>query len=275
MPDPTQKATRSPDPSAAAKSSMRLALGQQRWPMVDGSAPLLLVPVGSLEQHGPHLPLDTDTMVAVAVTRAVATRLEAMGRLVAVAPPVNYGASGEHEGFPGTVSIGHEALTLLLTELGRSACGWASGVIFVNGHGGNAPTMVRAVSRLRAEGRAVAWTGCVAKGGDAHAGATETSLLRHLAPWSVRVDLAVTGAMAPIESLLPQLRDEGVRAVSASGVLGDATRSSTDQGKAIFEEMVRTLVGELAEIDVGDDGRLRPGSSHARQVPRRPAAAGA
>ena len=73
--------------------------------------PLLLVPVGSVEQHGPHLPLATDAMVANAVTRAAAERLDADGTPVLVAPSVNYGASGEHEGFPGTVSIGHEALS--------------------------------------------------------------------------------------------------------------------------------------------------------------------
>lgn len=253
---------------------MRLALAQQRWPMLDGHAPLLLVPVGSLEQHGPHLPLSTDTMVAVAVTRAVATRLDAQDHRVSVAPAVNYGASGEHQGFPGTVSIGHEALALLLTELGRSACAWASGVIFVNGHGGNVPTLVGAVTRLRSEGRAVAWTGCVASGGDAHAGFTETSLLRHLAPWSVRVDLAVRGVVEPIEGLLPRLRDLGVRAVSPSGVLGDATGSSTEEGKAIFEQMVANLVSELVVIDVGEDGRLLPGPGRARESSRRPAPAG-
>lgn len=267
--DPGQPSAR----SAAAKSSMRLALGQQRWPMLDGRAPLLLVPVGSLEQHGPHLPLATDTMVAVAVTRAAANQLEARERLVSVAPSVNYGASGEHEGFPGTVSIGHDALALLLTELGRSACGWASGVIFVNGHGGNVPSMVAAVTRLRSEGRAVAWTGCVAKDGDAHAGATETSLLRHLAPWSVRVDLAVQGVVAPIEGLMPRLRDVGVRAVSPTGVLGDATRSSSEDGKAIFEEMVQNLLDELAEIDVGEDGRLCRGPGRSAAPSRRAARA--
>ena len=87
------------------------ALGEQVWPSVpDG--PTLLVPVGSVEQHGPHLPLDTDARVAAAV--AARTGL-------LVAPPVAYGASGEHEAFAGTVSVGHAALRLLLVELGRSA----------------------------------------------------------------------------------------------------------------------------------------------------------
>ena len=116
------------------------------------------MPVGSVEQHGPHLPLATDTMLANAVTRAAAERLDATGVRVLVAPSLNYGASGEHEGFPGTVSIGHEALFLLLAEFGRSACRWAGGVIFVNGHGGNTSTLTKAVELLRYEDRAVAWT---------------------------------------------------------------------------------------------------------------------
>ena len=112
-----------------------------------------------------------------------------------VAPAVGYGASGEHEGFPGTISIGHEALGLLLVELGRSACRWAGGLVFVNGHGGNTVHVTqgrRAAARTRAgrsPGRRLPLPGA-----DAHAGLTETSLLRFLAPWAVRVDLLAPGA---------------------------------------------------------------------------------
>ena len=150
-----------------------LGLGQQRWPKVGSGDTLLLVPVGSVEQHGPHLPLATDSMIANAVTRAAAERLDATGTRVLVAPSVNYGASGEHEGFPGTISIGHEALFLLLTEFGRSASRWAGGVIFVNGHGGNTATLTKVVDLLRYEGRAVAWTSTALPDADAHAGETE------------------------------------------------------------------------------------------------------
>ena len=172
--------------SCAGRSCRR----RRRWGSGSSAGPrsrpgeaLLLVPVGSVEQHGPHLPLATDTMIANAVTRAAAERLDATGARVLVAPSLNYGASGEHEGFPGTVSIGHEALLLLLAEFGRSACRWASGVVFVNGHGGNAATLTKAVELLRYEGRAVAWTSTALPDADAHAGETETSLLRFLAPW--------------------------------------------------------------------------------------------
>jgi creatinine amidohydrolase len=159
------------------------ALALAAWPELarpdPGNRPLLLVPVGSLEQHGPALPLATDTTLAEAVTRRVVRRL---GAGVLAAPAIAYGASGEHEDFPGTVSVGHEALRLVLVELARSACRWTGGVVFVNGHGGNTATVVAAVRQLRAEGRAAAWTSCAIPGGDAHAGATETALMLHLAP---------------------------------------------------------------------------------------------
>ncbi|MEP7090491.1 MAG: mycofactocin biosynthesis peptidyl-dipeptidase MftE [Nocardioidaceae bacterium] len=241
-----------------------LGLGQRCWPKVVSHEALLLVPVGSVEQHGPHLPLSTDAMIANAVTRAAAERLDRGGTTVLVAPTVNYGASGEHEGFPGTVSIGHEALLLLLTELGRSAARWARGVIFVNGHGGNTATLTKVVELLRYEGRPVAWTSTALPDADAHAGDTETSLLRHLAPWAVRVDLMSAGTTEPVTDLMPRLRAEGVRAVSASGVLGDPTASSPEKGGVLFERLVANLVAELVTLDVSANGRLS-GAGRTRQ----------
>ena len=121
-----------------------------------------------------------------------------------MAPAIAYGASGEHEGFPGTVSIGTEALTTVLVEYGRSACGWASRIVFVNGHGGNVEALRSAVSRLRSEGRDVAWCPCVAEDGDAHAGHTETSVLLHISPADVRTEPGVAGNQEPLVNLMPR-----------------------------------------------------------------------
>jgi len=88
---------------------------------LDPAETVALLPVAAVEQHGPHLPLDTDTRIAVAVAQRVGADL---GHLTA--PAIAYGASGEHQGFPGTVSIGTAALTAVLVEYGRSACDWAS-----------------------------------------------------------------------------------------------------------------------------------------------------
>lgn len=243
----------------AAPTADHLSLGQMRWPTLEEDRVLLLVPLGSLEQHGPHLPLGSDTIIATAVTREAARRLHGARRRALAAPAVGYGASGEHEGFPGTISIGHDALRLLLVEFARSACRWVEGLIYVNGHGGNVPTVASAVAQLREEGRAVAWTSCSVPGGDAHAGSTETSVLQFIAPWSVRTDLMAAGPTTPVAELLPELRAKGVRAVSPSGVLGDPTSSSVAEGKRIFADLVARVVEELTDLDVGADGRLRAG----------------
>src|SRR3954469_21816326 len=183
------------------------------WPDLR-ETPLLVVPLGSVEQHGHHLPLGTDTVVACAVAEGAAGELD--GALLA--PALAYGASGEHEGFPGTISIGTEALTGLLVEYGRSACRWAGRVLVVNGHGGNVDALRAAVPLLRSEGRDVAWFSCGVPGGDAHAGRTETSLMLHVEPDGVREERATAGVTTPIGALLPRLREEGVRAVSPTGV---------------------------------------------------------
>jgi creatinine amidohydrolase len=230
-----------------AFKTAREQLGERTWPEI-GERPALLVPVGSLEQHGPHLPLDTDARIAAAVCARIPGP-------VLVAPPVGYGASGEHEGFPGTVSIGHEALRLLLVELGRSAARWAGRVLFVNGHGGNVPTLVGAVRLLRDEGRDAAWVAC-APGGDAHAGRTETSLMLALDPACVRPRWAA-GNTASLGDLLPAMRAGGVAAVSANGVLGDPTGASPDEGERMLAAMAADLIAALARWNPDASGRLR------------------
>jgi creatinine amidohydrolase len=220
------------------------------WPELP-ERPLLVVPLGSVEQHGHHLSLATDTVVAEAVVHAA----DLGGALVAPAMP--YGASGEHEGFPGTVSIGTEALTGVLVEYGRSACRWAGRLLVVNGHGGNLDALRRAVPLLRAEGRDAAWFPCGVPGGDAHAGRTETSLLLHVEPRSVRTDRSVPGETAPIADLLPRLRAEGVRGVSPTGVLGDPSGASAEEGARLLAGLAARLAAAVVRWDVGDDGRLR------------------
>jgi mycofactocin precursor peptide peptidase len=225
-----------------------VTLGERVWPEI-GGRPTLLVPVGSVEQHGPHLPLDTDTRIAAAVAARAAT-----GALL-VAPPVAYGASGEHEGFAGTVSIGHEALRLLLVKLGRSASRWAARLVFVNGHGGNVSSLVEAVRLLRYEGRDAAWFACAA-GGDAHAGRTETSLMLALDPALVRPERAA-GNTAPLADLLPEMRAGGVAAVSPNGVLGDPAGASADEGEQLLAAMSAALDAAITRWAPDARGRLR------------------
>ncbi|MGI8815936.1 MAG: mycofactocin biosynthesis peptidyl-dipeptidase MftE [Pseudonocardia sp.] len=220
-------------------------LGERRWPELAGAPRVtLLVPVGSVEQHGPHLPLDTDTRIACAVARGAADRL---GPDVLVAPAISFGASGEHETFPGTVSIGTDGLRTLLVELGRSAGRWVRRTVFVNGHGGNLDAVRAAVELLCAEGRDVRWYGCAVPGADAHAGRTETSIMLAMAPETVRLDLALAGNTAPLAELLPTMRAASVRAVSVNGVLGDPVGAGAEEGRRLLPTMVDALVAALTQ----------------------------
>jgi mycofactocin system creatininase family protein len=218
----------------------------------------LIIPVGSTEQHGPHLPLDTDTRIAAAVARGVAERLADADddRGWMLAPSIGYGASGEHESFPGTVSIGTSALRLLLVEFGRSAAAWAQRLVFVNGHGGNVEAMTAAVALLRYEGREVGWCPCGVENADAHAGHTETSVLLHISPESVRVDDMVPGNRAPLAELLPAMRNGGVAAVSEVGILGDPTSATATDGEQLFAEMVEGCVRRIVRWTPDRDGML-------------------
>ena len=213
-----------------------MRLGAAAWPDLERTGPLvLIVPLGATEQHGPHLPLETDTLIAVAVAEAVGAARDD----VAVAPALPYGSSGEHAGFPGTLSLGQAALELALVELVRSADRFDA-VVLASWHGGNAEPLARAVARLRAEGRRVVAWDPRPGAADLHAGRTETSLVLALAPERVGPARPV-GVVEPLEVVLPQLRARGVRAVSPNGVLGDATGAGPEEGRAIFARLVDDL----------------------------------
>ena len=145
-----------PDDDGPGTSGSR----DRAWPHRFRQDAVVLVPLGSTEQHGPHLPLSTDTVDRrVRAGRAAEALARRRTPPPLVAPALAYGASGEHAGFPGTVSIGHEALHAVLVETVRSLSLWAGRVVFVNGHGGNTATLDAALGALRAEGHDVAWAG--------------------------------------------------------------------------------------------------------------------
>jgi len=206
-----------------------------------------VVPLGSLEQHGPHLPMDTDTRIAAAVaSRACAGRAG-----VGLAPPVAIGASGEHADFPGTLSIGTAALSMLLTELGRHASLHWPAMLLVNGHGGNTPAITAAAERLRGEGRGCHVWHAGVPGGDAHAGRTETSLMLALAPDDVLLAAAAPGETRPVNVIMPALRARGVRAVSPNGVLGDPAGASAAEGERLLGALAAGLSQTLDKLLAG------------------------
>ena len=226
-----------------------MRLGDATWPEVDGiarrrpderaPAPIVLVPLGSTEQHGPHLPLATDTIIAEELAGRAVHRTDGL----MIGPTIAVSASGEHQGFAGTLSIGVEVTVAMIIELVRSA-EWAAGVVLVNGHGGNHEAITRAVETLTAERRPVlAWSPTWPQrrdGGpaDLHAGRIETSMMLAIDPGLVRLERAVAGPDASID----ELRERGVRSVSPTGVLGDPDGASGGEG----ERFIAAFVDDLA-----------------------------
>lgn len=230
-------------------------LDARTWPAMGGGT--LVVPLGALEQHGPHLPLGTDCWIA---ERVAAELVPHGGSDLILAPPIPYGASGEHEDFPGTISIGTDALALVLIEFGRSASRWADRLLFVNGHGGNVDALRGAIPRLRGEGFDAAWASCEGEAAavDAHAGRAETSLMLALVPESVRTDRLEAGAAGTLRELLPEMRAHGVRHVSPNGVLGDPTGATAEEGRRALDAILEEMRGRMARWRVREDGMLAP-----------------
>ena len=205
--------------------------------------PILVVPIGSCEQHGPHLPIGTDSIVAEALCDAIAT---ANVRVV-IGPTLTVTSSGEHSGFPGTLSVGSPVTSSMVVELVRSA-DWASSVVLVNGHGGNVAAVQDAVETLRAEARNVTeWWPRVADG-DAHAGNVETSIMLHLAEHLVNMELAEVGNTRPLGEIAGALRSNGLRAVSPNGVLGDPRTATARAGSALMDQLVQQLTDHIANL---------------------------
>lgn len=221
------------DPASGADPDR---LGAMAWTDVD--RPIVVVPVGSCEQHGPHLPLGTDTIIATELARDLVHRRDDC----VLAPPLTVTASGEHAGFAGTLSIGTEVMAGVVIELARSA-DWASGVVFVNGHGGNLTAMHRATEVFDHERRAVLIWWPSVPGGDPHAGHTETSLMLALAPGTVRFDRATDGPIPAMADLV----SHGVAAVSPSGVLGAPTTATADAGRELFARLTVQLATAVAD----------------------------
>ncbi len=202
--------------------------------LVDGPS-ILVVPLGSTEQHGPHLPVSTDSMIAGAWAEAFASGIDTP---VAVAPVMVYGAAGEHQSFAGTLSIGTDALVSVLVELARSARHRFDRIIFLSGHAGNLDALDLARQQLTDEGHDIVTVLPVLRGADAHAGRAETSLMLHLAPELVALDHAEAGNTDPIAQLLPAMRSGGTAAVAPNGVLGDPAGASAEEGARLLDELV-------------------------------------
>jgi creatinine amidohydrolase len=207
---------------------------------------IVLLPLGSFEQHGPHLPLDTDSIIIDSVISQALCDKQINADAFVVAPTVAISASDEHAGFPGTLSTGTEPLVQSVVAICRSAS-WSLGVCIVNGHGGNADALARISSALTYEKIAHSiWSLPSYDGADMHAGRTETSVMLHVAPDKVQTDRIERGTIGDASDLVEQMRTSGVAGVSKNGVLGDPTTATKEHGVAVMNLYSTSLAAHLA-----------------------------
>lgn len=226
------------------------------WPEVQdkiaGKA-VAVVGIGALEQHGPHLPLATDTMIAADVARRLAQDLDGL-----LLPPLPFGDAWNNEGFAGTLSLSPETVQAVFVDLGRGlARSGVRGLIVVNGHFGNREPVARAARQLKQEiGFPVLYLDypglerlaseiCVSKPAAPtfyHADEVETSMVLALHPETVR--------MAAARPEYPQFPatygSESIMLDSfcASGVFGDPTAATADKG----ERLLDGIAGECLKL---------------------------
>lgn len=225
---------------------------------------IALLLVGAIEQHGPHLPLDTDAFDADYLARRVAEACSPPRPLVM--PPVAYGVSYHHQDFPGTLSIGNETLGRLVYEIGMSAA--ENGIrklVILNGHGGNAPSLNLAAQRINRDAHIfvcvdtgetsdVDIDGLVDTPNDVHAGEIETSTSLAVRPHLVRMDRAEKAVPAFSSRYLDFSSRRGVswyaytRKISESGVMGDPTAADARKGERIWEIMIAHLVALVEDL---------------------------
>jgi creatinine amidohydrolase len=231
------------------------------WPEMNEAIAMqkvVLLPAGSTEQHGPHLPLDVDVFLAESVCLEVGRR--AADRVL-VLPPISYGLNLHHIDFPGTIHIEPEVFIAFCLNITKSVAyhGFKK-ILLVNGHGSNGPLVDIAARKTTLEtGSLCAALSYYSLGVEAfqavrqtpvmaHADEFETSLYLHLAPERVRMDQAqagndVVGTYLSSDSTTPYVRfSDYWGRWTRLGVHGDPTAATAEKGKLIFEAVVSRLI---------------------------------
>jgi creatinine amidohydrolase/Fe(II)-dependent formamide hydrolase-like protein len=220
--------------------------------------------VGAIEQHGPHLPLDTDSFDADYLARRVAESCGDPKPLVL--PAVPYGVSYYHQDFKGTISIRNDTLSRLIYDIGMAAA--ANGIhklIIINGHGGNEPALNFAAQKIHRDARIFV---CVDTGetsdvdiadivetaNDVHAGEIETSTALAVRPELVRMDKAQTDVPRFSSDYLEFSSKRGINwyadthKISKTGVLGDPSKATAAKGERIWQTMIAHLVSLVEDL---------------------------
>ena len=228
---------------------------------------VLLLPIGSMEQHGPHLPLDTDAILAQALAGAITVRFgEAFD--IWQLPSLPLGLSGEHAWASGTLSLSVTGMTALLRELASEILRSlpARNLMIVNGHGGNRGLLEVLAYEFKAEFELNA---CVLHIGalmspitdaglpEIHAGRDETSLMLALAPDRVRCERTAGHGKPPDDAeVRATILDPGVSwpwssgdpRIAHRGVIGDVAGASAEHGRAILERLLQAAGATLQRL---------------------------
>ncbi|MFI5288183.1 MAG: creatininase family protein [Polyangia bacterium] len=226
--------------------------------------PIVLLPIGSTEAHGPHLPLATDAILSEELAKRAAAALEASGRAALIAPTLGYAITEYAAAFAGTVSLSTETATQLVTEVCASliAQGFER-VCLVNSHlePAHVASLKEACGRVeRRTGRAVAFPDQTArrwartlteeyKRGACHAGSYETSLM--LAARPELVNDAARRRLAPLPIDLAQAMKAGIRTFGQAGApdayFGDPAAATVEEGNAIYSLLVTMVLDTARE----------------------------
>lgn len=212
------------------------------------AATVAVLPIGSHEQHGPYLPLATDTVIACTIARAIAD-----AHPVRLLPPITISCSHEHADWPGTVSISARTLHAVVRDVADSLR--RSGVphlVLINAHGGNyvLSNVVQESEGMALFPSSADWAAARAAAGmgtssrsDMHAGELETSVLLHAHPELVKPGYETSDHLADDR---PHLLTLGLAPYTSSGVVGRPSLASADKGRDLIAGLVSAFGPYLA-----------------------------
>jgi creatinine amidohydrolase len=240
-----------------------IVLSEMTWTEVDEvmkERPVALVPVGATVAHGPHLPLNTDSVIATEMAKRGATKLKERGIHALILPPVAFCVADLGADFSGSLAMPHETAVALLRDVSVVAAKKFRAVILVNIHleAAHVECVKRAVEEAKKAGASVSMTDITKKRwadlvGDAvingdHAGSFETSLMLAAAPQMVRD--SVRRSLPPIESMTEGLKKGAKTYADAGGedaYFGDPTAATAEDGDTYFEGLAEILALSVME----------------------------